>query len=439
MPRIDDLKIKLTEFRRTRYTPWDNSPSPQQNELSTQDEVDILPNDSGYKHVSLSTSSTASKQTKTTTKPVQNEITSGSKQVQTEFNIGLPPPVKPIQNEFKSSSQTSSKTSSTTNYFEPSLQYNTDNLSFLTGSQKKVFLFLLESCCVNGGLISSSINTTELSKLLSIPKDTIKTSIRRLQEKNLIKKTISKQGVGGFLQFKISEEIKLQGVELQKTDLLNRFKSGSDIGSKTGSLNTVVSSSYILNTTTTLPEDLKQIDCSSLDDVGFNESHIIQIHREHMQKPELSLSAEVIQNSINDLAFDLKYNNVANTFKYSPAVVLTSLLKKGQPYSSKTPEKVLTPREEAMKEYLLAQELKKTKTLEMDTKIKDFALQEWLDDLPEEELLEFNKNHPQPDGMSDRVHQTLKKKKALEFAREYFDTILWPKKRNQILNIDKTN
>lgn len=39
--------------------------------------------------------------------------------------------------------------------------------------------------------------------------------------------------------------------------------------------------------------------------------------------------------------------------------------------------------------------------------------------------------------MSDRVYQTLKRKKALELAKEYFDTILWPKKRSQISNDQK--
>lgn len=433
MPRIDDLKTKLTEFQRTRYTPWDNSPSPQQDDPSAPEGIDTSLNN--YKHISLPNISTVHNPTKTIEKPVQNGFVSGLKEVQTGFETDSTSSIMPVQNGFKNSSQTSSKTGLLSKgYLESKPQYSTNDISLLTGSQKKVFLFLLESCCVNGGLISSAINTTELSKLLCVPKDTIKTSIRRLQEKSLIKKTISKQGVGGFLQFKISEETKLQGVELQKTDLLNKFKIGSEIGSKTGLPDTVVNSSFNINTTTTLPEDLKQIDYSALEEIGFNESHIIQIHREHMNKPELSLSAEIIQNSINDLAFDLKHNDVANTFKYSPAVVLTSLLKKGQPYSSKTPEKVLTPREESMREYLLAQEKKNSKLLEMEMTAKKVMLQEWLDMLPDDELFSFNPdNNVCPKGMPEKLHQISRRKKAIESAKEYFDTIIWPKKRKEML------
>jgi len=124
---------------------------------------------------------------------------------------------------------------------------------------------------------------------------------------------------------------------------------------------------------------------------------------------------------------------VASAFKNSPAVVLTSLLKKGQPYSSKTPEKVLTPQEDAIQEYFLAQEKKQQRILEIKTKAKDLALQEWLNVLPEEELLNFNQD-PRPNGMPEKLYQMSRRKKALELAKEYFNTVLWPQKLKQILN-----
>jgi hypothetical protein len=219
----------------------------------------------------------------------------------------------------------------------------------------------------------------------------------------------------------------------KKNNLHNSTSKGTDKGTDKGTSEYVVCSSYINTTTTYLPEELQQIDYSPLLDIGFDKSHIIQIHREHTKKPELALSAEIIQNSINSLAFDLKYNNVASTFKNSPAVVLTSLLKKGHPYSSKTPEKVLMPQEEAIQEYLLAQEKKQQKITEIKTKAREFALQEWLESLSVEELLNFNQES-RPEGMPDKVYQTSRRKKALEFAKDYFDTILWPEKLKQILN-----
>ena len=217
----------------------------------------------------------------------------------------------------------------------------------------------------------------------------------------------------------------------------SEHKVGAQPGAQPGTA--VVVSSYINNkllTTTALPEEFKALDLSCLTNIGFDESHVIQIYREYTKKPELTLSPEIIQNSINAFSFDLKHNNISNDFKGSPTVVLTSLLKKGQPYSSKTPEKVLTPKEEAMQEYFLAQNKKQQKILELEIKTKELALQEWLQLLPEEELLNFNQD-PRPEGMPEKLYELSKKRKALEFAKDYFNTVLWPEKLKQILSNGK--
>lgn len=217
--------------------------------------------------------------------------------------------------------------------------------------------------------------------------------------------------------------------EILLTDSVG-FKSSTESSTKSTTNPTVVSSN--INKTTTIPLEFKQIDLTPLAKEGFDESHIIQIYREYSQKPEIALPTEIIQNSINALAFDLKHNHVAGNFKNTPAVVLLSLLKKGQPYSSKTPDKVLSPQEEAMQEYLLSQEKKQQKIIEIEAKAKELALQEWLNLLPEEELLNFNQDL-RPEGMPEKLYQLSRRKKALELAKDYFSTILWPKKFKLIL------
>ena len=121
-----------------------------------------------------------------------------------------------------------------------------------------------------------------------------------------------------------------------------------------------------------------------------------------------------------------------DSFKNSPTVVLTALLKKGQPYSSKTPHKVLSPREEAMQEYIAAQEKRHNQIQELENKTKEFELQEWLKSLPEQELATFVPQDPCPQGMPDKVYQTSRRKKAQAAAQEYFLTIVWPQKLNQL-------
>ena len=82
--------------------------------------------------------------------------------------------------------------------------------------------------------------------------------------------------------------------------------------------------------------------------------------------------------------------------------------------------------------YLLWKEKKQQKITEIEAKAKDLALQEWLNLLPEEELLIFNQDL-RPEGMPERLYQLSRKKKAVEIAKDYFNTVLWPEKLKLIL------
>ena len=301
-----------------------------------------------------------------------------------------------------------------------------------TGKELKLLLFLHQLCVNNCSLKTTEVETKDLNDFLGINSNRLRNLVLRLSKKKLIKVVIrncSKEGAYRIFEFPKEIYDKL----LCKAASIN-FNNQPSKALATPLAESHVVSSYINTTTTFLPEELQQIDFSPLSDIGFDESHIIQICREHKKKPELALSVEIIQNSINAFAFDLKHNDVASGFKSSPAVVLTSLLKKGQPYSSKTPDKVLSPREAAMQEYLQAQQKKNLKILEIETQTKDFAQQEWLNSLSEQELSGFNQsNEPRPDGMPEKIFEISRRKKALAQAKEYFNTIIWPTRQKEIL------
>ena len=55
-----------------------------------------------------------------------------------------------------------------------------------------------------------------------------------------------------------------------------------------------------------LPKEWSHIDYSSLEKYGFDEVTLIEIHREYKNNAQLYLSADIIQDSINHFAFDLK-------------------------------------------------------------------------------------------------------------------------------------
>ena len=424
MPRIEDFKVKLKEFKPTKYTPWDSSPTPQDEILSQMVEP-LLNNTKIHTKDPIETS---------TKNQVQNEFKTDFKQVQNETDLGSKLMLKRVQNGFKTDLKTGFESGSKPVGLNKNRELQKpEDLSLLTGAQKKIFLYLVDICYKDNGSILVNTNTTELSKLLCIPKDTVKTSIRRLQEKFLLKKKTSKQGVGGFLRFEISEEIKLKCLEIQKNDLLNMFKNGSETGSKTGFSSTVVSSSNINTTTTSnenlLPSEWEQIDCSSLEHIGFSKSHLIQIHRELIRKPELMLSADIIQDSINALSFDLKHNSVSNAFKNPPTVVLTSLLKKGSPYVSKTPDQFLSPHDEAMKNYLENKKQKMKIQEEQEQLLREVEFIEWYDSLSEQQTIGFL-----GEKVKNIVGSELMKEKVIKgWLSQHFDEEIWPLKRKKII------
>jgi hypothetical protein len=323
---------------------------------------------------------------------------------------------------------TSGHTSGHTRYTQNVMVANKKSFTFLGKTQKEILFFIYNSCKDRLSKVSANISLDNFINCCKLSKKSIKTTLKRLEKNNTIILRSFKGGHQGFRQYELSEDTYKEISLIGESECLRYTLQGTLQGTSAN-----VSSSNINTTTTNLPENFQKIDYYPLKDVGFDESHIIQIYREHKKNPELSLSAEIIQNSINAFAFDLKHNKIAGTFKNSPAVVLTSILKKGQPYSSKTPEKVLTPQEEAMQEYLLAQEKKQQKITEIKTKARELALQEWLDSLSEEELLNFNQEL-RPDGIPDRIYQKSRRKKAEDLAKDYFDTVLWPKQLKQILN-----
>ena len=298
-----------------------------------------------------------------------------------------------------------------------------------TGKELKLLLFLHQLCVNNCSLTTAEVETKNLNDFLGINSNRLRNIVLRLSKKKLIKVVIQNCSKdSAYRIFEFSKEI-YDKLLCKVASINSNNQSAQALAIPLASQK--VCSSYI-NTTTYLPEEMQQIDYSPLTGFGFDESHIIQIYREHTKNPELALSAEIIQNSINALAYDLKHNDVAGSFKHSPTVVLTVLLKKGQPYSSKTPHKVLSPREEAMQEYIAAQEKRYHEIQELENKAKEFELQEWLKSLPEQELATFMPQDPCPSGMPEKVYQTSRRKKAQAAAQEYFLTMVWPQKLNQL-------
>ena len=100
----------------------------------------------------------------------------------------------------------------------------------------------------------------------------MKTTLRRLEKNKMIALRSFKRGRHGWRKYELKEEV--------YQEILNTNTIEHITDTKTSTMSSVVSSNYI-NTTTNVPREFSLIDCSPLSNVGFAESHIIQIWREY--------------------------------------------------------------------------------------------------------------------------------------------------------------
>jgi predicted transcriptional regulator len=301
----------------------------------------------------------------------------------------------------------------------------------LSGIQKKIVLLIYESCKFHRNSVTPPISFEYLFNTTNVTKGSIKTSVQRLLKKGFLQRTNYKNGRAGWVQFRLPEKVYQ---ELLNLDTSRSVFMDNKLDTQFNTTSPVVSS-YINNTTTTMPEEFSSIDCSPLNEIGFTESHKIQIYREYEKKPHLALAANIVQDSINALAFDLKHNKVADDFKNSPVVVLISLLKKGIPYASKTPEKFKTPQQEAMDAYLAMKEQQHKLTREAERRAFELELESWQSSLTEEELLALCPAEEVPLKEGDMFFKAARRKIAKERARDYFEAEIWPAKKQEILSM----
>jgi len=206
-----------------------------------------------------------------------------------------------------------------------------------------------------------------------------------------------KRGRAGWVILKIPSTVYREiaahdsGGELTLFDA--KFDTINDTKSDTINDTTNPVSMYVKNTTTyknnNIPVDWQDLDLSSLKSENFSESHLTQIYREYVDKPDLALPVQIIQNSIDEMAFDLKHNNAKAGFRSPPAVLLTSILKKGRPYSTKTPDKYISPQEEAMQNYHTSQAIQQKRQQDLESQIVEAEYNTWKNNLRREQDLVY--------------------------------------------------
>jgi hypothetical protein len=280
------------------------------------------------------------------------------------------------------------------------------NFSSLSGLERELVLYLHDLCVSNRSTQTPPVSNSYLSPIFNRSSDTIKTTLRRIQAKGLIKRLEYLSGKGGFTVYEISEETHQEITTYGKHQKLlhnaqKTFGNNSETIRKQESKNEPIQNEW------------DEIDISPLFSIHFGKAHIEQLKNG-------PLSPEMVQDSIKYFAYMLQHSQSKESKIGKPLNYLMSILKRGIPVAR--PDGYQSPEEKAQAEYLEA--LKKTR-LEKEAReneICELMFMEWLESLSQEE-----KKTIIPMGMkpgSNTVNL---------FLKSYYRDNLWPEQRIQSL------
>jgi predicted transcriptional regulator len=254
------------------------------------------------------------------------------------------------------------------------------SFSELIGLQKNLIIFIYSSCKLERNKSTQALALEHLTDTFKVSAGTVKTTIRRLERKNCIKRISFKNGRGGWSKYELSESLFMELLQLESSNKLgtNWEQSGNKVVSQlvTEPVTSPLSSSSINITTTNYKADaLANIQIQLTDGltlIGFNQGHIEQLLRDS------SLTPEEIQNSLDAFAFDLGFEDVKKKVR-SPIGLIMKLLKNGQAYIS---EKGYESEEDRLyRELIERAEKKNEEKKNLKAKFIEVKFEEWLENI----------------------------------------------------------
>ncbi len=332
----------------------------------------------------------------------QKQVKTGNKVVTNKEQTGNKVVTKPVTKWEQSSNKLVTKTNSkietgnkvvTKPVTEPVTKWEQSSnklvtvpsFSELIGLQKNLIILIYNSCKLERNKSTQALTLEHLTDTFKVSAGTVKTTIRRLERKDCIKRISFKNGRGGWSKYELSESLFMEMLQLESGNKLvtNWEQSGNKLVSQlvTEPVTSLLSSSSLINTTTTnykadaLAENKIQL-TDSLVTIGFNQGHIEQLLRDS------SLSSEEIQNSLNAFAFDLGFEDVKRKVR-SPIGLIMKLLKNGQAYIS---EKGYESDEDRQYRELVDRAVKKKEEkTKLEAQLINIKFEEWLENISNEE------------------------------------------------------
>ncbi|HBY69524.1 MAG TPA: hypothetical protein DEG69_18330 [Flavobacteriaceae bacterium] len=260
------------------------------------------------------------------------------------------------------------------------------NISSLTGRELEMIYFIYDECLCNGNMTTAKLSIAYIESKLNSSKIALKRTIQRIYSKQLIIKHLIKEGRGGWVVYKLPNDIYSQilqsktrpKLDLNSTETRPKLDPKLDLELDL----TSPSSSGVNNinnniTTTELPEEWKTIPF-------YNLNKTIKLGQQQIKNifNKKTLSADQVDKSLEAFANDME-KGLTNPNK-SPLAFLMGIMLKGNPYTSVDP-KFKTEEEIYIQKQMEIKIAKANEMRDMQNKAKEASYVIWLSTIGEDE------------------------------------------------------
>jgi len=313
------------------------------------------------------------------------------------------------------------------------------NFNSLVGLQRSLIQLMHRQCLERRSRSTGPMSLEHVSHSVKTSKRAAKVTLQRLQFKGFIKAINFKNGRGGWTEYELPDSVfqEVLRSETSNKAATNWQQTGNKVPTELATeLATPVSSSSsslynnkttttggpetngsvaeLTNTQTQIDPKWLALDISGLIEIGFTQTHLIQVAR------DAKLTPEIVQDSIRHFAFDLRANGKAKELRGPALNYLMGILRKGFPYAA--PENYISPEAEAMKAYLESKRADQERRKTLEDALYELEFINWTQALSEEEKL----NLAPFGGFGGERGQQAK-------LSVYFRKTIWPAIKNKSL------
>ena len=220
----------------------------------------------------------------------------------------------------------------------------------------------------------AQLNTSSLAKELSMDIRSLRVSIDRLVQKNILVREHGFMGRNGSCNFKIPNHVLKYKDEIDSIKKMS-FELPNIYNNNINTITTITKSENSNETLSEIKDWWNKLNVNPLEEYGFQNAQFKQL--EGFNK------LEIVQESINHFGWGLKYNPKNEKYKSNPSRVLLTVLKRGEPWIE---DGYQDPEELAMARIIDSKKKSAERKKKLEDEMYALSLHEWMGSLTPDEI-----------------------------------------------------